>query len=414
MMSDLPQEDRFKLLPLGIFMDGETGEGARPGAANLSLFGHHEETWKQLLRRAVAAGWLILRERGGSRKGPNGTRIKRASRYAASVPGDVYRRREEILGAAPYRATKEARPQQSGQEQGEDALPSTDAGLPSKDAPSTKEVQHASFNGHGPVDNPSTLTYEGSPDTLPSTAGGSTKEASRPTKEVREGHEGSPQRLPHQSVPPSTSTSSKDRSDRRARDDVQDRKGARWLIDNWPGVTEEIAAHIIKAVRAEARHHGSEISYLAKYLQRMHERDDLADYVASAFDHFDGENEQPLPEPPPLTAIEGKGRSTGAPSQPSLLLHAVPDHKPEPAPVQEPPRDLGLPPHIVQAALSQLTMSGFPYASAAAKWFATHEIDATPEQVDAYALQLAWDTPKDRDVLARSRDVAAALERNAG
>ncbi|WP_344241958.1 hypothetical protein [Actinocorallia libanotica] len=103
LMSDFPEADRFRLLALGVFMDGISGGGVRPGNAGLALFGPHEETWKKLLRRAVAAGWLVLVERGGARRGPGGTTIRRASVYAASVPAEVYTRRDEILLAPPFR-----------------------------------------------------------------------------------------------------------------------------------------------------------------------------------------------------------------------------------------------------------------------------------------------------------------------
>lgn len=344
MSGDLPQEDRFKLLPLGIFMDGDTGEGARPGAANLALMGHHEETWKQLLRRAVASGWLILRERGGSRKGPNGTRIKRASRYAASVPAEVYDRRREILDAPPFRAPSKEAPGAEG------GLPSKDSALPSYNGTSTKEVPSASFEPPAPVDNPphaafegSLPGYEGSPETLPST---STKEARESTKEVPEGYEGSLNGLRRKSPETSPSISpssnlptSKIRSDRSARDDVQDRKGARWLAETWPGVTEPIAAHIIQAVRDEAARYGNDIDHLVPYLKRMGERGDLVDYVSAAFDLDDQAaahdlqppDEPEEPEPPPLRALEGSARGPGKGSTQPPILNVVPHAQPEPA-----------------------------------------------------------------------------------
>jgi hypothetical protein len=179
MLSDLPQQDRFRLLALGIFMDA-AGRDARPGTANLAVFGPHEETWKQLLRRTVAGGWLILRERGGSRKGPGGIRIKRASLYAASVPAEVYARREEILSASPFRSkeatgvTKEAAPPA-------DALPSSEDAS-SKEAPRTSfeaaEPDPAVYEGSAHA---SFEDYEGSTQRLPSK---STKEAPDSSKEA--------------------------------------------------------------------------------------------------------------------------------------------------------------------------------------------------------------------------------------
>lgn len=331
MVSDLPQEDRFKLLALGMYMDGETGDNARPGAANLALLGHHEETWKQLLRRTVAAGWLILRERGGSRKGPNGTRIKKASRYAASVPADVYDRRREILGAPPFKAasTKEARESYEGSA-------SRGRTLPSKTDRPTNEASNASFKTSGPVDNSSGGVYEGSPNGLPAT---STKEAPGSTKEASGVYEGSADDLRRKSLgtspsisPPSHIPTSKIRSDlidEDARTQVQDQRGGRWLIENWPGVTEPIAAHVVQAVRAEALYYGSKIASLVPYLREMHKRGDLSAYVDAAFNHFDAleaaAEPEAEPERTPLTAVPGGASSSGDPTatQPSMLLHAI-------------------------------------------------------------------------------------------
>ncbi|WP_242892604.1 hypothetical protein [Actinomadura litoris] len=306
MVSDLPQGDRFKLLALGIFMDGETGDGARPGAANLALLGYHEETWKQLLRRTVDAGWLILRERGGSRKGPNGTRIRKASRYAASVPPEVYDRHREVLAGPPFRAaTKEA----PGSKEASGAPAEGAAMLPSNNGASTKEAQGASFEASPPVDNSSVAVYEGSPpryegsvEGLPST---STKEASESTKEAFGAYEGSIQGLRRKSpeaspsISPSSNRTTSIRSDlidsttKEAHpaedlgDAVQDRRGARWVHDKF-GADDSVAALVIRHVRADARARGIPIRSMTGYLAKMHGEGDLVDIVLAAQDRAEG------------------------------------------------------------------------------------------------------------------------------
>lgn len=77
MMSGLPQEDRFKLLALGTFMD-LSGKGDLPDTAELTAFGPSQGTWDSLLSRATAAGWL--------------THID-GSRYVISVPTGLSGRR---------------------------------------------------------------------------------------------------------------------------------------------------------------------------------------------------------------------------------------------------------------------------------------------------------------------------------
>ncbi|WP_157963489.1 hypothetical protein [Actinocorallia populi] len=178
LMSDFPEADRFRLLALGVFMDGTSGGGVRPGNAGLALFGPHEETWKKLLRRAVAAGWLILIERGGARRGPGGTTVRRASVYAASVPAGVYARRGEILSAPPFK--KEA-----------------SSGRPRGAAPELKEADGGFLLP---------FSKEASGTFLP----GASKEASQAVEGSVERLEGSRQRLHHQSLPSSIPSSRPD------------------------------------------------------------------------------------------------------------------------------------------------------------------------------------------------------------
>jgi len=344
---DLPQGDRFKLLAVGIFMDGATGDDARPGNANLAQLGFHEETWKQLLRRAVKSGWLILRERGGSRKGPGGTRVRRASRYAASVPASVWVRREEVLAGSPFRSSKEA--------------PGGEGPLPSKDATSTNEALDASFMGSPAEPAPTTPPVEGSPETLRST---STKEASETYEgsipEVRrKSPETSPSISPSSHLP--TSEIGSDRS-RALRDDVQDRRGARWLEANWPGVDDAVAADVLRAVRAEAARYGREIGGMVGYLKEMQRRGDLADFVGAAFDRASSKEASALKEapsneasestplPPParvvLASVAEGGPDRVVGSQ-MAMLHAVPDDEPAAVPELD---ERGLPAAAERAA----------------------------------------------------------------
>lgn len=184
MMSDLPAPDRFRLLALGIFMDAD-GRNARPGNANLALLGYHEETWKQLMRRTVRAGWLILLSRGGARRGPGGTTIRRASVYAASVPREVWERREAILAARPWRS--------SGVEGSAESAPDPlkeASGAPFDRPETLKEASGASFKA------PEPFLKEAPRDFLPA----SLKEASDGFEGSISGFEGSPQRLPHHAV----------------------------------------------------------------------------------------------------------------------------------------------------------------------------------------------------------------------
>lgn len=195
MMSDLPEQDRFKLLALGIFMSSD-GDRARPGSAGLAMFGPHEETWKKLLRRAVKAGWLVLVARGGARRGPGGTTIRRASVYAASVPEAVWERREEILGARPYRAPESLKEASETLFNGPEAL---------------KEAPRVPFNGPDSLKEAPDASFKESDASLKEAPGDtlqrSMKEAPESLKEASGGFEGSTAVLPHHVVTSRTSSS---------------------------------------------------------------------------------------------------------------------------------------------------------------------------------------------------------------
>lgn len=75
--------------------------------------------------------------------------------------------------------------------------------------------------------------------------------------------------------------------DRSAADDIEDRKAARALALDWPGVTEELAAWIVGQVRADALARGIPIKFMTHYLARMHENDDLTVYIEAAQARFD-------------------------------------------------------------------------------------------------------------------------------
>lgn len=192
MMSNLPEQDRFKLLAVGIFMSSD-GSSARPGNSGLALFGFHEETWKQLLRRTVKAGWLVCVERGGARRGPAGTTIRRASVYAAAVPQETWARRDEILGSLPFR-----RPLDEG------SIPTSlkeARGVPDGVSESLKEASEGFLQGVAAD------VSEGSREAPEGFLRDPLKEASGVLKEASDAFEGSPQRLPHHVVTPSrTST----------------------------------------------------------------------------------------------------------------------------------------------------------------------------------------------------------------
>lgn len=182
----------------------------------------------------------------------------------------------------------------------------------------------------------------------------------------------------------------------------------RWLSARY-GLTDAEASTVWETAARRAK---DPIRNPIKYLERMVERGHLVDIVEAVqpapVPRPDAEPEpapdpEPELEPPPLRALDGAASSGPGPTQPPMLSIV------DTTPAAEPPRDLGLPDDIVLAALAQLTMSGFPYQAAAARWFASHDPDASEAQVNAYALQLAWGSPKDRAELARDPGVAAAL-----
>ncbi|MFI6123241.1 hypothetical protein ACIBCU_26270 [Streptomyces sp. NPDC051064] len=144
-MSDLPEPDRYKLLAVAIFMSAD-GSNVRPGNNGLAHFGPHADTWKKLLQRTTKAGWLLQMERGGARRGPNGTTIRRASVYAASVPKATWERRHEVLNSPPFRS--------AGFEGGADPAPDSLKGAPntpSQDAASLKGASGTPFKDADPV-----------------------------------------------------------------------------------------------------------------------------------------------------------------------------------------------------------------------------------------------------------------------
>ncbi|MFJ1788383.1 hypothetical protein ACIOML_29265 [Streptomyces anulatus] len=144
-MSDLPEPDRYKLLAVAIFMSAD-GSNVRPGNNGLAHFGPHADTWKKLLQRTTKAGWLLQMERGGARRGPNGTTIRRASVYAASVPKATWERRHEVLNSPPFRS--------AAFEGGADSVPESlkrVPGTPSQDVDSLKGVPETPFKDADPA-----------------------------------------------------------------------------------------------------------------------------------------------------------------------------------------------------------------------------------------------------------------------
>src|SRR5688500_10043798 len=193
MMMSVPHPQNLKLLPIGIFMRADGGS-ARPGNTGLAMFGPHEKTWAKLLRWAVNEGWLLLVQRGGARRGPNGTTIVRASVYAASVPQLVWKRREEILGAPPFKADGSLKGAPEGSPEAlkgapEDSLADTDR---------LNGALIAPFNGSAPSLNGA--SRDSLPDSLKGAFDGFEGSVSR--------FEGSAQTLPHHVVTSSTSNTS--------------------------------------------------------------------------------------------------------------------------------------------------------------------------------------------------------------
>jgi hypothetical protein len=195
MMSGWWDEDhRFRVHAAGIFMSAD-GSNCRPGNKGLACFGMHEKTWAATLRRTVRDGWLQVIERGGSHRGPGGTRINRATVYRASVPLDVWERRDEILNAPPYKAA-----------------PFTPEDAPVKGAPEDSldtAEQEAPAVMKGAVEG----SLHSVPPELQALVKGAVEDSLHRLLATYEGsarsYEGSPQGLPHQVV---TSRSSKDLS----------------------------------------------------------------------------------------------------------------------------------------------------------------------------------------------------------
>ncbi|MET8377456.1 hypothetical protein [Streptomyces microflavus] len=204
-MSDLPEPDRYKLLAVAIFMSVD-GSNVRPGNNGLAHFGPHADTWKKLLQRTTKAGWLLQIERGGARRGPKGTTIRRASVYAASVPKATWDRRHEVLNSPPFRsATFEG-----------GAGPASESGKGAPDAPlqegdSLKGAPETPFEDADPVS-------KGAPrDPLQDTEGASdpvSKGAPEVLKGAPAGFEGGPESFeggtatpPHHVVPSRSSSS---------------------------------------------------------------------------------------------------------------------------------------------------------------------------------------------------------------
>ncbi|MFT9670520.1 hypothetical protein ACMZ5F_11365 [Streptomyces rhizosphaericola] len=205
-MSDLPEPDRYKLLAVAIFMSAD-GSNVRPGNNGLAHFGPHADTWKKLLQRTTKAGWLLQMERGGARRGPNGTTIRRASVYAASVPKATWERRHEVLNSPPFRSAAFEGGVPSVSESGKGA---PDA--PLQEGDSLKGAPETPFKGADPVS-------KGAPsDPLQEEEGATEavlKGAPGVSKGAPDGFEGGPQSFeggtatpPHQAVSPSISSSS--------------------------------------------------------------------------------------------------------------------------------------------------------------------------------------------------------------
>ncbi|MFV2172392.1 hypothetical protein ACFHW2_11580 [Actinomadura sp. LOL_016] len=200
---------------------------------------------------------------------------------------------------------------------------------------------------------------------------------------------------------------------------ASEREATRWLHGQY-GLTDSEAAAVIEVVRSRA---ATPIQRLVSYMAPMVPEGTLADIVGAVQLRAAPAPAAPLePEPEPggpeLRSVPGEATSSGGTSgasQPPILQGLpggqldCPDG--EPSPEVEAPRDLGLPGDAVKAALEQLPMRGAPYRAIAGRYFDRHGIDATGEQIGAYALQLAWATPKDRTALAQQPGIAAALER---
>lgn len=117
--------------------------------------------------------------------------------------------------------------------------------------------------------------------------------------------------------------------DQSVRARARENEALRWLATTYR-LTDDVAARTWEAAKARAR---DPIKNPVRYLERMSERGHLADIIGAIFDEADAQQKAAEPEPeepPPLRAIDGKGRSNGTPAaQPSLFPHAVPDAEPD-------------------------------------------------------------------------------------
>jgi hypothetical protein len=199
LMSDLPEPDRFKLLAVAVFMSADGGN-VRPGNNGLAAFGPHADTWKKLLQRTVKAGWLIQVARGGARRGPNGSTLRRASVYAAAVPMAVWERRGDVLHSPPFRSAAVEGGAGSTPESGKGAL---DA--PLNEAGALKGAPDAPFNAASPglkgvSGRPLQGIENGAPPVL--------KGVPEVSKGAPDGFEGGVAAPPHHVVPSRSSSSS--------------------------------------------------------------------------------------------------------------------------------------------------------------------------------------------------------------
>ncbi|MDL4812742.1 helix-turn-helix domain-containing protein [Actinomadura opuntiae] len=184
---------------------------------------------------------------------------------------------------------------------------------------------------------------------------------------------------------------------------AQEREAARYLRGRYgDGLTDFVIAHTIAVARERAARAGKPVRNLRRYLQSWAEGD-LADVLCAA---MDAEDAQEQAEPPSLRAIDGAaGPDQARPTQPPMLQVIETD----PRPAAPAPREIPLTHRRIAAALERLALAGRPYQAQAARYFEAHGTDASDAEIDAYALQLAWEAPKDRAVLAQATDVAAAL-----
>lgn len=97
LVSGLPRPARTTLLTLAVYMSTDGGS-ARPGLAALMVAsGRAKSTLVEHLAEATRAGYLEVVERGGFRRAS-----ARATEYAATVPAEVFARREVLLSTPPW------------------------------------------------------------------------------------------------------------------------------------------------------------------------------------------------------------------------------------------------------------------------------------------------------------------------